>query len=301
MNDESRAAVGARFLADVLAETSARMSKHGTASGSKAAARARELVAAVLDRAPSSLMTGGRTDQPVSASDVQRVYRAIDRLQRGMPFAYAVGTAAFRHLMLQVDERVLIPRPETEVLIDHVLRLTAGASGGLAVDIGTGSGAIALALAHEAHFHRIIATDISTDALDVARDNARRLEPLLNSHVEFRVGADLEPVGGESVTMLVSNPPYIAYAEAHSLPSLVRNWEPPTALFAPNDGMARYVALLRGAPAVLAPAAWVVLECDSRRAHATADIARDVGAYSDIQVYDDLTGRPRVLVARFTG
>lgn len=303
MSDSSRAARSARSLSDVLAQTGAQLSAlaPGVESAGEVATRARELVAAVLDRAPSSLVPRGRIDLNVCAHDVERITRAIERLGRGMPFAYAVGTAAFRHLTLHVDERVLIPRPETELLVDHVLRLTADATGGLAADIGTGSGALALALAQEARFDRIIATDISTDALDVARENARRLAPLLRSTVEFRDGADLVPIAGESVTMLVSNPPYIAYAEAHALPALVRNWEPPTALFAPDEGMARYEALLRGGPAVLAPGAWVVLECDSRRAEATADIARNAGAYADIRVYDDLTGRPRILVARFAG
>ncbi len=300
MNGASRVAPGARSLAEVLAEVEARLvAEQSSASG--ASMRARELVAAVLDRAPASIVHDKQRDGTVSASDAERIASAIDRLQRGMPFAYAVGTAAFRHLTLHVDERVLIPRPETELLIDHVLRLTAGTTGGLAVDIGTGSGAIALALAQEARFDRVIATDISADALDVARDNARRLAALLYSPLEFRIGADLAPLCRESVSMLVSNPPYIAYTEAHALPALVRNWEPPTALFAPDEGMARYAALLRGAPELLAPGAWVVLECDSRRAQATADLARAVGAYADIQVYDDLTGRPRILVARFPG
>lgn len=297
MSDDSRASTGARLLADVLAQTRARISER--MGEREATTQARELVAAVLDRSPSSLVDSGLAGHPVSADNVERISRAIDRLQRGAPFAYAVGNAAFRHLTLQVDERVLIPRPETELLIDHVLRLTGGTSGGLAVDIGTGSGAIALALAQEARFDRIIGTDLSTDALALARANAAHLAPMLRSPVEFRAGSDLEPIAGESVTMLVSNPPYIAYTEAHALPALVRNWEPPTALFAPDDGMARYRALLHGAPAVLAAGAWVVLECDSRRADATADIAREVGAYADIQVYDDLSGRPRVLVARF--
>ena len=117
------------------------------------------------------------------------------RRARGMPFAYAVGRAAFRHLTLMVDERVLIPRAETEELVQAVLDATHDQPGGVAIDLGTGSGAIALALATEGRFARIIATDASTGALEVARANAARIAvdgKRLN--VEFRSGAWLAPV-----------------------------------------------------------------------------------------------------------
>lgn len=262
---------------------------------------ARLLVAAVLDRTPASVASGCASDEIVAAAAQSRVRAAAERLGQGMPFAYAVGTAAFRHLLLDVDPRVLIPRPETELLVDHVLRLTQGRAGGVAVDIGTGSGAIALALAQEGAFTRIIATDISEDALAVARENARRLAPELRAPVEFRLGADLSPLGPELVDVLVSNPPYIAYDEAPALPALVRDWEPPTALFAPDGGMARYVALLRGAPRVVRPGGWVVLECDSARAADTLRLADSTGHFTATTVHNDLTGRPRLLVAQVAG
>src|SRR5581483_7272493 len=99
----------------------------------------------------------------------------------GAPFAYAVGRAAFRHLTLDVDPRVLIPRQETEVLVEAVLEWVGSADGGVAVDIGTGSGAIALALASEGPFARVIATDVSREALAVARGNVERLAPALRA------------------------------------------------------------------------------------------------------------------------
>jgi len=268
------------------------------ADGESAADTARALIAAVLDRSWSAMRLTERDHAPLAQIDVQRVRDAVTRARTGMPFAYAVGSAAFRHLVLHVDERVLIPRSETELLVDHVLRLTHASSGGVAVDVGTGSGAIALALAQEGAFDRVIGTDISADALAVARINRDRVAALLRSPVEWRLGADLTPVQGLAVRVIVSNPPYIAFSEAAALPPSVRDWEPPTALFADDNGMARYEVLLRGAPALLEPNGWIVLECDARRARETATLAERIGAYDRVRVYDDLTGRARVLVAQ---
>src|SRR6185437_10594353 len=140
------------------------------------------------------------------------------------PFAYAVRRASFRHLTLDVDERVLIPRPETEGLVEQVLQLSGG-MGGTAVDIGTGSGAIALSLASEGIFDRVVATDVSLDALAVARLNASRLAGALRAPVEFRHGSLLAPITDLRAAVIVSNPPYIAYHEAAELPAGVRDWE----------------------------------------------------------------------------
>ncbi len=257
---------------------------------------ARQVAAVVLGCTPAMLMHDA--ERPVDAADAERVLQAARAMLAGMPMAYAVGSAAFRHLELAVDRRVLIPRPETEVVAEHALRVVRDTPGGIAADIGTGSGAIALSLAHEGHFDRVIATDLSADALAVARANAERLAPLLQAPVEFRLGADTVPLAGERLRLLVSNPPYIAEGERSELPALVRDWEPHLALFAAEGGMARYRAILEGACAVLEPGGWVVLECDARRAEDTARLAESVGGYADITVYPDLAGRPRVLVAR---
>jgi release factor glutamine methyltransferase len=286
-------------LAAVLEAATAEL--QGT--GEDAGRQARELVAALLGQSAAAVAMSaadGGTIAPAIALDVRA---AAERLRRGMPFAYAVGTAPFRHLELVVDPRVLIPRPETELLIDHVLRLTQSHPGGVAADVGTGSGALALALAQEAAFERIVATDISADALAVAQVNAARVSGVLRAPVEFRLGADLAPLAdcrapGRQLALLISNPPYIAYDEAEALPAAVRDWEPPMALFADEHGQARYRVLLEGAPALLRPGGWIVLECDSTRAAETAEMARGVGAYDAIRVHDDLAGRPRILVAQ---
>ncbi len=259
------------------------------------------LVAGVLDIAPGEVTGRALRGAPLTPAQVATIRAAAARRGQGEPLAYCVGRAAFRELVLAVDHRVLIPRPETEVVVEEALRVCADRPGGIAVDIGTGSGAIALSLATEGRFDRVIATDVSLDALGVARANAEAVSP--ETPVELCAGADLAPVSslklhGPGARVIVSNPPYIAYTEAAALPASVRAWEPPVALFADHDGMARYEALVAGAPAVLEPGGWLVLELDATRAARTADLARAHG-YHEVRVVRDLAGRDRVLVARW--
>jgi release factor glutamine methyltransferase len=231
----------------------------------------------------------------VSASTAASCRRAAQHRSSGAPFAYAVGRSAFRHLTLHVDERVLIPRQETELLVDEVLAREAT---GLAIDIGTGSGAIALALASEGKFDRVIGTDVSSGAVRVARANGERLASELTAAVEWREGSLLAPVAGERARVLVSNPPYISFDEAPTLPESVRDWEPPFALYSALGGMAISASIIRGAPDVLVPGGLLVMELDSRRASLAAELALASGRYRDVSVRFDLTGRERFLIAR---
>ena len=231
----------------------------------------------------------------VSASTAASCRRAAQHRSSGAPFAYAVGRSAFRHLMLHIDERVLIPRQETELLVDEVLAREAT---GLAIDIGTGSGAIALALASEGKFDRVIGTDVSSGAVRVARANGERLASELRATVEWREGSLLAPVAGERARVLVSNPPYISFDEAPTLPESVRDWEPPFALYSASGGMAITASIIRGAPDVLIPGGLLVMELDSRRASLAAELALASGRYRDVSVRFDLTGRERFLIAR---
>lgn len=260
---------------------------------------ARWLVAGVLGVTPAQLHHQVSVGVTLSADVLETVERALMRRLRGEPLAYVLGTAAFRHLELAVDPRVLIPRPETECLVDEVLALTAGRPGGVAVDIGTGSGALALSLATEGAFARIIATDISADALAVARDNSTRMQAHGRTMppIEFRLGADFAPLEGVQARVIVANPPYIAYEEAAALPASVRDWEPPTALFAADEGMARYTALFAGGASYLEPEGWIVCEVDVRRAGRTAMLAESQG-FRQVQLRPDLTGRDRMLLAQ---
>ena len=231
----------------------------------------------------------------VAAARAADARRAARLRCAGAPFAYAVGVAAFRHLTLRVDERVLIPRQETEQLVDEVL---ARETTGLAIDIGTGSGAIALALASEGKFDRVIGTDVSRGALTVAEDNARRLAAVLRAPVEFRQGALFAPLAGITARVVVSNPPYIAHDEAAALPGSVRDWEPPVALFGAANGMAVISGIIREAPDVLQSGGLLALELDSRRASLAAELALADGRYRDVSVRLDLAGRERFLIAR---
>jgi len=217
-----------------------------------------------------------------------------------MPEQYAVAQAAFRFLTLHVDPRVLIPRPETEGLVDRVLEAMRGASaeGGTAIDVGTGSGAIALALASEGAFDRVIGVDVSADALDVAHANRAAIAPEAARRVEFRLGSYLAPVRDVRARVIVSNPPYIAYSEAAALPASVRDWEPPIALFSGEDGLAATAAIVRDAGSVLMPAGLLALEVDERRARRVVDILAADGRYTDAEVRCDLAGRERYVLAR---
>ena len=259
-----------------------------------ARAEARDLIAIVLDQPrfwPSANGARVLTDETVAA-----VRLAAARLSTGMPMQYATGRVSFRHLTLFVDPRVLIPRPETELLVETALALAGG--GGTVVDVGTGSGAVALSLAAEGNFARVIATDISLDALDVARANVDAIPLDRRSVLEFRQGDLLEPLAGERVRAVVSNPPYISSAEAGELPALVRDWEPAIALFSADDGMAAIRALVRGAPDVLEAGGVLVLEIDTRRAALARECATTDSRLCDVELRMDFTGRERFLVAR---
>ena len=261
---------------------------------------ATDIVAALLE-VPRSWPVMNREasiDRAVAAA----AHAAARKLARGAPFSYAVGTASFRQLNLSVDERVLIPRPETEVLVGEIIerlenQLGIEQSWGTAIDIGTGSGAIALSLAAEGRFETVIATDASSDALRVAAGNAERSAGALRSRVEFRQGSLLAPVRGMKARVIVSNPPYIAFSEAEALPSSVRDWEPPVALFSGHDGMSATAGIVRDSARVLVRGGMLALEVDERRSSLVAELIMRHGAYGNVGVVLDLTGRERFVFA----
>jgi release factor glutamine methyltransferase len=265
-------------------------------------ADARQILSIVLGVGPAWLALNGAA--PVGADDAARARRAADRRRAGTPIAYATGEAAFRHLALAVDERVLIPRPETEVLVDLVLAEIGahGPTGGVAVDVGTGSGAIAIALATEgrALFGTVIGTDVSLDALAVAESNGRKVAPGTACRLEWRAGAALAPIAadGTRAAAVVANPPYISGSEAWELPTAVRSWEPPVALVSGADGLTVTRAIVRDAGAVLVDGGLLALEVDARRAGQVADLVTSDGRYADVRVRLDLTGRERFVLAR---
>lgn len=266
-------------------------SLHGASDGP--ADEARDIVATLLD--VSRHWVALHRDVPAPPGLAERALAAAMARTTGMPLPYAVGRAAFRHLILDVNERVLIPRPETEGLVDIVV--ARARPGGVAIDVGTGSGAIALALAQEGSFERVVGTDVSTDAIAVATGNARRIQRGITAVVEFRVGADLAPVHDLRARAIVSNPPYISWAEAATLPSSVRDWEPSVALFSGLDGTDATAVLIREAPDVLEPGGLLAVEVDSRRAARIAELMIADGRYAEIAVAEDLFGRERYVSA----
>jgi release factor glutamine methyltransferase len=257
---------------------------------------AREIVAALYD-VPRfwPLMNGGLG---VDSAVLERAHMAAAKRIQGAPLAYAVGRASFRNLTLDVDERVLIPRPETEQLVDLVLDECASSTGGIAIDVGTGSGAIAIALAAEGRFSRVYATDISRDAVDVARCNVDASRSFLRAPVDVLHGSLLGPVLDVRASVVVSNPPYIALGEAASLPATVRDWEPAVALFSGSDGLRATAQLVREAADVLASNGLFAIEVDVRRASLVAELVSRERRFHAIRVELDLTGRERFVLAR---
>jgi release factor glutamine methyltransferase len=253
----------------------------------------REATAAVW-AAVSGLTIGEawlRRDDPKPPEVVARFQDAVAQLERGVPFAYAVGSAGFRALKLAIDSRALIPRPETEGLVDLVLE---HGKGGVAADVGTGCGCIALALATEGCFDRVIAVERSPAAAALARENVALVAP--GTPVEIREGDGLAPLAGRSYRAIVANPPYLTEEEYAALAPSVKQFEPREALVSGPDGLAATRALLAGAAALLEPGGVLALEIDERRGDAVRALAHQYG-WARIDVHDDIFGRPRYALA----
>lgn len=223
--------------------------------------------------------------------------RLVHRRLDAEPIAYLIGRKPFWSLVLDVDRRVLIPRPETELLVEEVLKILAS-SGNVTpdiIDVGTGSGAIGLALAASLPRARLTATDLSPDALAVARGNAEKAG--LAHRIAFVAADMLEPVRG-TFDIVVSNPPYIAAEDYDSLPRGVRDFEPRTALWGGPKGLSFYETLVREGGRVLRPGGWLCLETGSDQAQAVAGMLNRSGAFDEVRCRKDLAGFDRAVLAR---
>ena len=229
-------------------------------------------------------------DQPVHPERAAAYASAVERRAAGEPLAYVTGWTGFRHLTLRCDRRALIPRPETEGLVDLVL---ARAPCGRIADVGTGSGCLALSLAAEGGYAAVVAVDLSADALDLAAENARFLAAPL-ALVRGDLCASLRP---GSLDALVSNPPYLTTAELANLDPSVRSWEPALALTSGADGLEATTRLLHEARAAVRPGGWLALEIDCTRAAECAARAGALG-WTGVAIHADLFGRERYLLAR---
>ena len=275
-------------LANSLAEVRrAVIARLRTAGVDSPALDANVLIGHALGTAPEQVVL--RSDAELGHEDLRAIEAAAQRRERREPVAYITGTKAFRRLDIAVNRDVLIPRPETELLVEVGLDLLDANPGAIAVDIGTGSGAIALALAAERSGRRVIATDSSRAALRIAAANARRLQ--LADRVKFRLadgaaGVDLDGA------VVVANLPYIPSAVLDALEPEVARWEPRLALDGGPDGL----AVIR---AVVAQVGWrqaraAAFEIGSEQAEAVAALLRQAG-FGRTDLARDLAGHPRVV------
>ena len=255
--------------------------------------------------------------EAASAPAVQHLDDMLDRRAAGEPLQYVLGRWDFLGLDLLVDRRVLVPRPETEVVaqvaLDEAVRLgarrgthepwAAGTTAYAVADLGTGSGAIALALASELPDAEVWATDVSPDALAVARANAAGIGTAA-TRVRLEAGSWFEALPGElrgRLKVVVSNPPYVAETEVPELPAVVADWEPRLALVSGPTGLEAIEIIVAEAPGWLDPeGAVLVLELAPHQAATATELARAAG-FDTVDIVRDLADRERVLVARRQG
>ena len=245
------------------------------------------LLARAVGRSRSWLLA--HDDAILSTGQASGFRSELHRRAGGEPLAYIVGEKEFHGLLLQVNASVLVPRPETEALVDWGLEILDGALAGVArpdvLDLGTGSGAIGLALKHSRPPARVVATDISADALDVAKANADRL----GLAIEFQGGSWWAGLAGRRFHLIVSNPPYVAPDDPH-LAAL--GHEPRMALTPGGDGLEALATIAGGAAGHLAAAGWLLLEHGHDQASAVQALLQRHG-YCEVQTRLDLAGRPR--------
>ena len=222
-------------------------------------------------------------------------HAAIERRRAGEPVQYIIGETEFYGLCFHVDRDVLIPRPETEHAVEKVLELAERFEKPRIVDVGTGSGAIAVSLAHHLFDARITATDLSMAAMDVALNNAA-----LNAvadRIRFVGGDLLTPVADEQFEIVVSNPPYVAESDRTLLNVEVRDFEPSMALFSGAEGLTIYRRLIPQAFGALVEGGYLVLEIGYGQAEAIKVLMAEAG-FADVAFTQDLQGIPRVVAAR---
>jgi release factor glutamine methyltransferase len=217
----------------------------------------------------------------------------LERRRAGEPVQYITGETEFYGLPFRVTPEVLIPRPETEHLVEKVIELAARFEQPRMVDVGCGSGAIAVTLAHHLPQAQITAIDLSATALEVAEENAKRN----GVAIRFLDGDLLAPVAEERFEIVVSNPPYVPLSERDALSVEVREYEPALALFAGDDGLAVYRRLIPAAFAALAPGGFVALEIGCGQGPAIAELLTASG-FHQIEFVPDLHGIPRVACAQ---
>jgi release factor glutamine methyltransferase len=241
----------------------------------------------------------GRLDEPATERMVSHLDTMVVRYRTGEPLQYVLGEWSFRHITLSVDRRVLIPRPETELVAEVAIGLAAQCEPTRTVaDLGTGSGAIGLSMAYELPRRgtEVWITDASADAIDVARANLAGIGPAA-ANVRVAHGSWFEALPSDvQFDVIVSNPPYVAVGSP-DLDAVVGEWEPASALFAGADGLDDIRILAAGAPDRLRPGGALVLEIGADQGRAVDDVLRRAGLV-DVEIRQDLTDRDRIAIAR---
>lgn len=232
-------------------------------------------------------------DEPLVKEELAKYREMVKKRVARMPVAYIIGKRDFMGYEFKVSPAVLVPRPETEILVQTVLEnLPEGKN--LVADIGTGSGAIAIALALENADLSVRAVDISSEALAVAQENSRTLA--VSERVEFILGDLLAPLQGNRYRALISNPPYIPQADMEILPPEVKEYEPERALFGGIDGLDIYRRLTAGSGELLEPGGFLAVEVGINEAVPVAELAKNAG-FCRTQIIKDYAGIDRVVVA----
>ena len=246
-------------------------------------------------------------DKPLEAGELDAMHAAIERRAAGEPLQYVTGEMPFRHIVLKCERGVLIPRPETEVLVDAALEgVDAAAEKGdeevgpvRVLEVGTGTGCIALSIASERPGTLVTATDLSPRAVELAARNreALGLEEAVDV-IECDLATGVSPDLMGSFSVLVSNPPYIpTQVLRDEVPAEVADFEPELALDGGDDGLDVFRRLVELAPEALAPGGMLAVELFEGALDAAADLVRAQGGWGSVEVREDLTRRPRVLVA----
>jgi release factor glutamine methyltransferase len=239
-----------------------------------------------------------RFDQPLTPEELAAFKQLILRRREHEPVAYILGEREFWGLDIACGPGALVPRPESEHLVEEALARLAEVEAPRILDLCTGSGAVALALASELPQAEVVACDISDEALTWARTNAQNLG--LEERVSFKQGDLWEPVAaaGGFFDLITANPPYVAEHEWDDLPAEVRNYEPRQALHGGQDGLEVTKAIIAGAGAHLRPLGWLLVELGAGQAPAASRLAQAAGAFAEITLVKDLAGIERVLVCQ---
>ncbi|HMS84862.1 MAG TPA: peptide chain release factor N(5)-glutamine methyltransferase [Nitrospira sp.] len=282
-------------LGQLLANAQHRLEQAGIAN---AAQEARWLLAYALKMKHHELAS--RSEQLVTAEQLARVMSMVRRRESREPLQYILGSQEFCGLDFSVTPAVLIPRPETELLIQETVREGGFAEGAVLVDVGTGSGCVAVTLATILSGMRIFALDCSHDALSVARGNAERHG--VSDKIIWREGDLLSPLRDCSVAgavdAIISNPPYIAEADWAGLQPEVRDYEPRCALLAGLQGIEFHDRLIRDSKEFLVPGGLLIMELGLGQASLVRRVAEDAGGYTGLQTVKDEAGIERVFIAR---